>query len=171
MKYSRLQLLRAKDNQISFDEMISFEDTAFSKMDHIRGLQDVAVSGNIHYDVDAERVYADLDIEGVMILPCSITLEDVEYPFSTSSCEEFSFVKCDDAEVHECKGDVVELLPVIFQLILFETPLKVVKEGVIEYPKGNGWEVIREEDYVRSKKEERPIDPRLAKLKDFKLDD
>ena len=171
MKYSRLQLLRAKGNQISFDEMISFDESAFTKMDHIRGLHDVAVSGNIHYDVNAERVNADLDIEGVMILPCSLTLEDVEYPFATSSSEVFSFVKCDDAEVHECKGDVVELLPVIFQLILFERPLKVVKEGAYQYPKGNGWEVMREEDYVRTKEEERPIDPRLAKLKDFKLED
>ena len=170
MKYSRLQLLRAKDNRITFDETISFDEAAFSKMDDIRGLQDVAVSGNIHYDVNAERVYADLDIEGVMILPCSLTLEDVEYPFATSSCEVFSFDKCEDAEIHECKGDVVELLPVIFQLILFEKPLKVVKEGDYQYPKGNGWEVMREEDYVRSK-EERPIDPRLAKLKDFKLEE
>lgn len=171
LKYSRLQLLRAKGNQIEFDDTITFDDAAFTKMDHIRGLHDVAVSGNIHYDVNAERVYADLDIEGVMILPCSLTLEDVEYPFATSSSEVFSFVKCDDAEIHECKGDVVELLPVIFQLILMEVPLKVIKEGANQYLKGNGWEVMREEDYSRSKKEERPIDPRLAKLKDFKLED
>ena len=52
-------------------------------------------------------------------------------------------------------------------MILMEVPLKVVKEGLIEYPKGNGWEVVRESDQV----EERPIDPRLAKLKDFKLDE
>ena len=81
----------------------------------------------------------------------------------------FSFDKTNDEDVHEVKGDVVELLPVIFQLILMEVPLKVVKKGLKQYPKGDGWEVVKEEDYELSKKDE--IDPRLAKLKEFKLED
>ena len=104
-----------------------------------------------------------------MIVPCSITLEDVEYDFHTKSLEVFSFDKTEDEDVHEVKGDVVELLPVIFQLILMEVPLKVVKEGIKEYPKGDGWEVVKEEDYTKSKNDD--IDPRLAKLKEFKLED
>ena len=81
--------------------------------------------------------------------------------------EAFAFTKCDD-DVHEAKGDVIELLPVIFQLILMEVPLKIVKEGAV-YPKGNGWEVMREETWQREKSSE--IDPRLAKLKEFKVTD
>ena len=138
-------------------------------MNQIRGLQDVTVSGNVHYDTASERVFADLDIEGVMIVPCSITLEDVEYDFHTKSLEVFSFDKVDDEDVHEVKGDVVELLPVVFQLILMEVPLKVVKKGLKQYPKGDGWEVVKEEDYKKSKKKD--IDPRLAKLKEFKVED
>ena len=148
MKWSRMELLQAKDATIEFDEMIRFEPEVFSKMHQIRGLQDVTVSGNVHYEASSERVFADLDIEGVMIVPCSITLEDVEYDF---------------------QGDVVELLPVIFQLIVMEVPLKIVKEGLTQYPKGDGWEVVKEEDYIKEKSKE--IDPRLAKLKEFKLED
>ena len=169
MKWSRAELLQAEKHTIEFDEEIAFNSAAFAKMHQIRGLQDVTVSGNIHYDTTSERVFADLDIEGVMIVPCSITLEDVEYDFHTQSLEVFSFEKTDDEDVHEVKGDVVELLPVIFQLILLEVPLKVVKDGLKEYPKGDGWEVVKEEDYVKEKKDE--IDPRLAKLKEFKLED
>lgn len=169
MKWSRAELLQANKQTIEFDEEIEFNPAVFAKMHQLRGLQDVTVSGNIHYDTTSERVFADLDIEGVMIVPCSITLEDVEYDFHTQSLEVFSFEKTDDEEVHEVKGDVVELLPVIFQLILLEVPLKVVKDGLKEYPKGDGWEVVKEEDYVKEKKDE--IDPRLAKLKEFKLED
>lgn len=169
MKWSRMELLQAKDATIEFDEMIRFEPEVFSKMHQIRGLQDVTVSGNVHYEASSERVFADLDIEGVMIVPCSITLEDVEYDFHTKSLEVFSFEKTDDEDVHEVKGDVVELLPVIFQLIVMEVPLKIVKEGLTQYPKGDGWEVVKEEDYTKSKKDD--IDPRLAKLKEFKLED
>lgn len=169
MKWSRLEILQAKNQTITFDDKIDFEPAVFAKMHQIRGLHDVTVSGNVHYDASSERVYADLDIEGVMIVPCSITLEDVEYDFHTKSLEVFSFDKCEDGDIHEVKGDVVELLPVIFQLILMEVPLKVVKEGLKQYPKGEGWEVVKEEDYESAQKDE--IDPRLAKLKEFKLED
>ena len=49
----------------------------------------------------------------------------------------FSFLPCEEAEVHVLKKDVLELYPVVFQLILAEVPLKVVKSG-ISYPKGEG---------------------------------
>ena len=32
-------------------------------MNQIRGLQDVTVSGNVHYDTASERVFADLDLK------------------------------------------------------------------------------------------------------------
>lgn len=169
MKWSRAQLLQAENCTIYFDETIDFGPEIFAKMNQIRGLQDVTVSGNVHYDTASERVFADLDIEGVMIVPCSITLEDVEYDFHTKSLEVFSFDEVDDEDVHEVKGDVVELLPVVFQLILMEVPLKVVKKGLKQYPKGDGWEVVKEEDYKKSEKKD--IDPRLAKLKEFKVED
>ena len=169
MKIARADLLRAENNTISIDESIRFEPEAFARMHNIRSVPDVHVSGEIHYDVVSERVYADLSVTGVMIVPCSITLEDVEVEFHSDASEQFSFVKCDDADVHETKGDVVELLPVIFQLILMEVPLKVVKPGIGEYPQGNGWKVIKEEDLRKEKEHE--IDPRLAKLREFKVEE
>lgn len=169
LKWSKRELLQAEDATVYFDDAITFDPVVFSKMHQIRGLQDVTVTGNLHYDATSERVFCELEIAGVMIVPCSITLEDVEYDFHTKSLEVFSFVKTNDEDVHEVKGDVVELLPVIFQLILMEVPLKVVKEGIGEYPKGDGWEVVKEEDYENGKRRE--IDPRLAKLKEFKVED
>ncbi|MDE6475414.1 MAG: YceD family protein [Erysipelotrichaceae bacterium] len=169
MKWSKAELLKSKEEVLSFHETISFPSTVFAKMDHIRGLQDVTVSGSIDYNRCEEKVFVDLSIEGVMILPCSITLEDVEYAFQTNSLEIFSFEKVNDEDVHETKGDVVELMPVVFSLILMEVPFKVVKSGVHHYPKGEGWEVVKEEDYAKTK--ERAIDPRLAKLKEFKVEE
>lgn len=170
MKWSKNELLKASGNTVAFNEQITFGKEAFDRLSHLRGLRDVTVSGSLHYNSDDDRAYADLDIEGVMIVPCSITLEDVEVPFQTTSDEVFAFVKVsEDEDVHECKGDVVELLPVIFQLILMEVPLKTVKPGIQAYPKGKGWEVVKEEDYVRECADE--IDPRLAKLRDFKIEE
>ena len=44
---------------------------------------------------------------------------------------------------------------------------EMLKE-LTEYPKGDGWLVMSEEDYLEEKSRE--IDPRLAKLKDIEID-
>lgn len=167
LKWSKLELLRAEDHTITFDDRISFDASAFSTMNQIRGVHDISVSGMLRYDSSEDRAYADLTISGTMILPCSITNEDVEYDFETTSTEVFAFMKTND-DAHEAKGDVIELLPVIFQLILMEIPLKVVKKDAA-YPKGNGWEVMKEADYQKQKRDE--IDPRLAKLMEYKAEE
>ena len=170
LKWTKSELLQAKDNTIVFDERIDFDEHEIGRFGHLRELHDVEVSGNIHYDDDSNLALANLDISGVMVLPCSITNEDVDYPFEISSEEVFSFRKVnEDEDFHEVKKDTVELYPAIFQLIVMEIPFKVVKEGIKEYPKGNGWEVIKEGDLKALK--EQKIDPRLAKLKEFKIEE
>lgn len=174
MKWTKNELIRAKDTTIEFEETINFDASTFPKTLHLRKLTDVTVSGNIHYDLSSDLVYVNLDLEGVMVVPCSISLEDVEYDFHTNSLEVFSFDKVEkDEDIHETKGDVIELLPVIFQLIIMEIPFKVVKPGLKEYPSGKGWEVVKEEDYLKAQAERKAneIDPRLAKLKDFKIEE
>ena len=57
----------------------------------------------------------------------------------------------------------------IFQLIVMEVPLKNCEGRTDTVSKGDGWEVVKEEDYIKEKSKE--IDPRLAKLKEFKLED
>lgn len=169
MKYSKVELVQAENATIEFNDQITFENSIFKQKNNLRGLSDVTVYGNIHYDHNLDVAIADIEIDGKMIVPCSITLEDVEYDFHTKSLETFSFTKTENEDVHPTKGDVVELLPVIFQLIILEIPLKVVKPGLKKYPKGDGWEVVKEEDYIKRKAQD--LDPRLAKLKEFKLQD
>ena len=59
----------------------------------------------------------------------------------------------------------VDLCPVIKAVLFMEAPRKVVKEGLIEYPKGKDWEVVKE-----NQKPKNQPDPRLAKFKEFKPD-
>lgn len=169
LKWTKTELLQAVNNTIVFDEHIEFDESVVSKMIHLRELRDVTVSGDVHYDATSDLAIANLTVEGIMVVPCSITLEDVEVDFSTTSTEVYTFEKNpSNDEFRETKGDIVELYPAIFQLIVMEVPHKVVKEGV-EYPKGKGWEVVTEDDFNASKKN--AIDPRLAKLKEFKIEE
>ena len=169
MKWTKSELLQAENNTIEFDEKIEFNDADLVKVSHLRKLKDVTVSGDIHYDFSSDLAIANIHVSGIMVVPCSISLEDVEVEFDTSSSEVYSFEKNPtDLDVHETKKDIVELYPAIFQLIVMEIPYKVVKKGV-KYPKGKGWEVVSEEEFNLSKQD--GIDPRLAKLKDFKIEE
>ena len=153
---------------IEFDEELTFDSNAFINFSRLSSLEDCEVSGTLFYDDETDVVEADLHVEGVMICPCAITNEDVEVPFELDSLELFKFSKTKDENIHPVAGDTLDLYPIIFQLILSEVPIKVVKDNV-EYPKGNDWEILTEAEY--EKKLGKEIDPRLAKLKEIKFDD
>ena len=67
-------------------------------------------------------------------------------------------------DVHEVKKDIVDLTPVVFENIMLEVPMRVVKDDARIKSEGKGWKIL---DSSASDKNEEYIDPRLAKLKDY----
>jgi uncharacterized protein len=56
----------------------------------------------------------------------------------------------------------IDLVPIIWQNILLEVPIRVVSPDIKEENiYGDGWKFITKEEEVKE------IDPRLSKLKDF----
>lgn len=166
MKWTRSEIVSWVQGTSSFSEQVTFAPNTFEKNGRLRDLKDVEVSGTARYDSQEERLYVDFTVEGIMILPCSITLESVEKSFKTSETEIFTFQKAlEDEDVTEVKGDTVDLNPTVYATIMAEVPWIVHKEGLKEYPKGNGWEVVREEDFADKQKD---IDPRMAKILEYK---
>lgn len=62
--------------------------------------------------------------------------------------------------------DTIDINPEIFQAILYEAPMSITRLPRDQYPKGDGWQLLSDQD-----REEPKIDPRWEKLNDFKLDD
>ena len=168
LKWSRSYLSNIKDGSFTFSEDIVFDKDTFKLNDRLRDLHDVVVSGEGHYDSESERLYVDLTVDGIMILPCSITLEDVAREFHITDSETFAFHKEVDEDVYEVKGEYIELLPLVYQLIMADIPWKIHKKGLVDYPKGKDWEVVKEEDLGISQKE---VDPRLAKILEYQSED
>lgn len=157
--------MKQKDGRFSFDEMLTFPHEMFHNLSQINGLKDVNVTGLGRLDMKNRQLYVDFTIKGQMILPCAVSLENVDYPFSIDSSVIFAFYKpSDDEDVIEVKRDTVDLTPVVFQEIMMDVPMRVVKEGATLKTEGHGWKVLSEEDMVQ---DEDYIDPRLAKLKDY----
>ena len=108
-----------------------------------------------------------MSIKGHLILPCSRTLVDVNYPIDVETTETFLLngsIYEREEEVHQVKGDVIDLMPIINEILLLEVPMQVfakdrTEEGAPQ--SGKDWEVIHEQE----KKDK--VDPRLAGLAKF----
>ena len=68
-------------SKINIDEDISL-DSEYYKNTEIRDLKNIHVSGIAEIDFE-DNINLELNIKGLMILPCAVTLQDVEYEFET----------------------------------------------------------------------------------------
>ncbi len=165
MKWTKSELLEMKDD-IRFEEDVELNPAIFQDNPLITGAEDIHVEGRGHYDETEDRLYLSLHLDGVMICPDAITYEEIEVPFETDSEEIYSFEKTEEDGVRIVNGEAVDTFEAVIDAILLEAPMQVtlVEEG--QYPEGDGWKVYSEAEYQESRKDQ--IDPRLAKLKQFK---
>ena len=100
-----------------------------------------------------------LNIKCVLTLICSISLKDVKYDVDIDIEEEISEENDENMKI---LNNSIDLLPIIWQNILMEIPIKVVSPDIEEKNiYGDGWKFITDEE------EDNEIDPRLSKLKDY----
>ncbi len=127
-------------NKIDVDDDVTINKELYQNTD-VRDIKNLHIKGIISINV-SDEIEADLDVEGTFILPCAITLEDVEYNFTTKIEEIWG--KFND--FYENVKNNLDISPIIWENIVSEVPIKVVKEGVsINNLKGNGWEVVSED--------------------------
>ncbi len=168
MKWTLADLLQSNSGNISFSEDVEIDSSEFAKNSRINSVKDVHVSGHGYLDEEENRFYVQMNVSGTMLVPDAITNEEIEYPFETESDETYVFENVDEDGVRLVTNEVIELLPAIIDDIMLEVPLQVTNASEDEYPHGDGWRVITEEEYQKSQGQR--IDPRLAKLKEFKED-
>lgn len=167
MKFTKNDFLNAKNGIIEIDEWIAVEENDLLHHTQVKSIPEVHVTGTLQFD-HRSLVFSDLDLDGVMIVLDSITMEDLEVAFDTKSQETYSFdpIKENDEDIIVVKKDTVDINPEIFQAIIYEAPMSITRLPRDQYPKGDGWQLLSDQD-----KEEPKIDPRWEKLNDFKLDD
>lgn len=162
MKWTLRQLEQMRDTGLSFNELVDVSDLKMRDPE-IRDISKVEVSGNAVFE--ERKITFFLEIKGEMVLPSSLTLEDVHYPVHFHTQEVFAEHPSEkEEEVHEIHNETIDLLPFVKDAILVEIPIKVVGNGERPLSSGNGWEVVSEKQ-MKDK-----IDPRLEKLQEL-LDD
>lgn len=165
LKWTLSQLQKYRNKDFLIDEIIRV-DEIMEDDPTILEVSPIHITGR--GDIDSTKVTLHLKIEGHLILPCSRTLVDVKFPIDVETTETFLLqgsVFETEEDVYQVKGDVIDIMPIIREILLLEVPMQVFCEDVNNEdaaPKfGKDWEVIHEED--QSKK----IDPRLAELAKF----
>jgi uncharacterized protein len=165
LKWTLSQLQKYRNKDFLIDETIRVDEI---KQDDptIREVSPIHITGR--GDIDSTKVTFHLKIEGHLILPCSRTLVDVKLPINVETTETFLLqgsVYETEEEAYQVKGDVIDVMPILREILLLEVPMQVFCEDVESEEaapqSGKDWEVISEED--QSKK----IDPRLAGLAKF----
>ncbi len=165
LKWTLNQLQKYRNKEFSIDDTIRVDEL---KLDDptIREVSPMQITGR--GDIDSSKVTFHLKIEGYLILPCSRTLVDVKFPINVETTETFllqNSVYQTEEEAHQVKGDMIDLKPIIREILILEVPMQVFCDDVQSEDaapqSGKDWEVIQEEE--QSKK----IDPRLAGLAKF----
>ena len=167
MIWTRSELIR--NPHVHVDEDITVDSEAFANTTRINSVKTAHVSGDGYLE-GTDRFYVTLHIEGIMLCPDAITNKEIEVPFETDTQEYYSFEESDsnDDSVRIVTDETIDLMPAVIDAIYLEIPLQATEAEPEDYPSGDGWRIMSEEDYEKSRKER--IDPRLAKLREFKQD-
>ena len=150
MKFDLVRLNNNIDKYISVNEVYSFTGDELSGTDLLK-LNDVKINGEI-FKNSLGNIELSLDVEGVMVLPCAITLKPVNYPFSIEISGEIEELMENFEENSTNFQNSIDILPIIWENILMEIPMRVVSEEADSNIKleGNGWKFVTEEEEKRS---------------------
>ena len=156
------KLLTNITDEIIIDDEVDIDKTYLENTD-IKDISKVKINGTIRPYQTSFEVF--LNIKCTLTLTCSISLKDVKKDIDIN-INEMIGEETEDIEYEENNkiiNNTIDLIPIIWQNIILEVPLKVISPDVdVKNIEGDGWKFITEEE-VNSQ----DIDPRLEKLKDF----
>ncbi|MBP3635194.1 MAG: DUF177 domain-containing protein [Bacilli bacterium] len=156
------KLITKISDNIDIDEELELDKSYLENTD-IRDISKIKIKGNI---VPFENQFElNLNIKCTLTLVCSISLENVKYDINITINEVIgeSDDSVDIEENNKIINNTIDLIPIIWQNIILEVPLKVISPSVkLENIEGNGWRFITDEEVM-----EKDIDPRLEKFKEF----
>lgn len=134
-----VNLLNLRDIE-TFDFTYSFNEEQLKQANLLK-LDNVSIKGFVKKN-SLNLIDINMEINGVMILPCALTLKPVEYPFN---------IKIEDGldkileEIGEKAVNSLDIFPIVWENILLEIPSKVVADEVNTSISGDGWKLITEE--------------------------
>lgn len=127
------------NNDITIDkEEFNNTDIIELKKANIRGT--ITKYGEDDYELD-------LLLSGTMVLPCSITLQPVDYDFNAEIQGIYTEMMQEIENFSKKIENSLDIFPIIWENILMEIPIKVTCPEATDLKlSGDGWKLVTEED-------------------------
>ena len=129
MKWSLQQLNRYSNEDLVFSGEFNFNEFV-GQVNGLLSITDVNVEGRCRC-IDIDRYKFDLHITALLELEDSWTLEPVSYKVDLEVTEVFDKAETDD-DVRLIEKNTVDLKEVVWENILLEIPMRIVKDEVKE---------------------------------------
>ena len=151
MQFDITRLNNNIEKFISVDETYTFTQDELMGTDLLK-LEDVKIEGEILKN-SLGNIELNIDVEGVMVMPCALTLKPVDYPFAITISGEIDELMANFEENQRNFQNTIDILPIIWENIFMEIPMRVVSEEAKSADinlSGNGWQFITEEEEMKS---------------------
>ncbi|MHA8138392.1 DUF177 domain-containing protein [Lactobacillaceae bacterium Scapto_B20] len=181
MKWYLSDLKDYKDVPLSEKEELDLKDDLLSRYsDQILDVQPTTVESHVFYEQGNAIVNA--QVKGEITVPSSRSLTPVKLPLDFSINEVYvpdeaalrSFEQdennADEIGLIADEDGAIDFNKSVSDNIILQIPMHILSPEEDEQnimPEGNDWVVISEDDANHPKTEDKPVDPRLTKLKDF----
>ncbi len=146
-----LTKLITDNNIIYIDEDVIIDNEYFKNTD-IKNIKDLHVNG--HISPSGNDYEISLNIKCTLILICSISLNEVPYNIDININEIISIDNENIEENNKIINNSIDLIPIIWQNIILEVPLKVVDPNIhVKNIDGDGWRFITDEKDIKNNNE------------------
>ena len=151
MNYDLTRLNNNIDKTISINETYSFSKQELDGTDLLK-LDNVKINGEL-FKNSLGNIELSVTVDGIMVLPCAITLKPVDYPFNIEISGELEELTEEIGNFSTNFQNSIDILPIIWENILMEIPMRVVSKDVKESDynqKGDGWSFTTYEEENKS---------------------
>ena len=128
---------------IEFDGIVNFSADDLQNTS-IKKLSDIKVNGRIHKISDFS-IDLTMEIKTNMTLEDSVTLEEIEYPINTKINKILS-LDAEDDECYKILQNRLDIIPIVWENIILEVPLHIVKNDKETIIEGDGWSLNKVEN-------------------------
>ncbi len=135
-------LKNGTESVLKIDEKYEFSPEKLKGTD-IKRLEDVHVVGEVSRLNDSVY-HLSLKITGNMVLLCARSLEEVNYPIDIAIDKTLD----EEAKVDEIQvffQNSLDIFEIVWENIVLEVPLRVIKEDAPYLHEGDGWSLLEEE--------------------------
>ena len=151
MNYDLTRLNNNIDKSIPIDITYSFSKEEIEGTDLLK-LDNVKINGEL-FKNSLGNIELNVVVDGVMVLPCAITLKPVDYPFNIEISGEIEELLEEIGNFSTNFQNSIDILPIIWENILMEIPMRVVSKDVKDSDynqKGDGWSFTTYEEENKS---------------------